>query len=503
VTTSPPRPTGAGGVALGQASGRWVLLATVLGSGMASMDATVVTIALPAIGDDFGGGLAALQWVLNGYTLTLAAFVLVGGSLGDVLGRRRVFVMGVLGFCAASLLCALAPTAPLLVGARLLQGVAGALLTPGSLAILSATFTGTDRAAAIGAWSGFSGLAGAAGPFVGGYLVDAVSWRAIFLINLPVAAAVVAVSLRHVPESRDVDAPAGIDVQGATLAAVALGALTYGLIDAGAHGLTLLSTSCLVAGGLAVAAFVLVERRSTHPMLPLGVFGSPRFTGANVVTLVVYAALSATFFLLVLELQLVAGFSPLLSGAALLPITALMLAGSARVGAAADRLGPRPFMTGGPVLSAAGLLLLLRVGPGSGWAADVLPGVVVFGLGLTLTVAPLTAAVLMAAPASHAGVASGVNNAVARTAGLLSVAVLPLAVGFGDKSYRDPALFDRGFDRGVVLAAVLLCFGGVLSALLVGGREPHQPRPEAQRWCCPVDGPPLEPRTVAPGPVQR
>jgi EmrB/QacA subfamily drug resistance transporter len=497
VTTTPARPPGSTGVALGRASGRWVLLATVLGSGMASLDATVVTIALPTIGDDLGGGLAALQWVLNGYTLTLAAFILLGGSLGDVLGRRRVFVLGALGFAVASLLCAAAPTAPLLVGARLLQGIAGALLTPGSLAILSASFTGTDRAAAIGAWSGFSGLAGAAGPFVGGYLIDALSWRWIFLLNLPLAAAVVAVSTRHVPESRDDEAPARIDVAGAALGAGALGSLTYGLIDAGARGATPVSVACLAVAVLAGGAFVQVERRSSHPMLPLAVFSSSRFTGTNVVTLVVYAALSATFLLLVLQLQLVSGFSPMVSGASLLPVTALMLAGSSRVGAAAARFGPRPFMTVGPLVSAGGLLLMLRIGPDSGWSTDVLPAVTVFGLGLTLTVAPLTAAVLMAAPASHAGVASGVNNAVARTAGLLAVAVLPLAIGLGDNSFRDPVRFDRGFDRGVVLAAVLLVCGGALSALLVGGREPHQPRPEERRWSCPVDGPTLQPRETA------
>ena len=490
MSTSPPREA-SGGVALGQASGRWVLLATVLGSGMASLDATVVTIALPSIGADLGGGLATLQWVLNGYTLTLAAFLLLGGSLGDVLGRRRVFVIGAVGFAAASLLCALAPTAPLLVGARLLQGVAGALLTPGSLAIISATFTGTERSAAIGAWSGLSGLAGAAGPFVGGYLLNVLSWRWIFLLNLPLAAAVVLVSLRRVPESRDPDAPQQLDVGGAALGAVALGALTYGLIDAGANGLTAVATACVVLAVVAAGGFVQVERRSPHPMLPLEVFSSARFTGTNTVTFVVYAALSATFFLLVLQLQLVAGFSPLASGAALLPVTAVMLAGSARVGAAAARWGPRPFMTAGPVVAAGGLLLMLRIGPDATWGTEVLPAVIVFGIGLTLTVAPLTAAVLMAAPASHAGVASGVNNAVARTAGLLAIAVLPLAVGLSDQSYRNPVLFDRAFDRGMVIAALLLVVGGALSALLVGGREPPS-QAEEKRYCCPVDGPPLQ-----------
>ena len=496
-----PREEAGPGVALGTAAGRWVLVATVLGSGMAMLDATVVTIALPAIGADLGGGFMTLQWVMNGYTLTLAAFLLLGGSLGDVLGRRRMFVLGALGFAAASLLCAVAPTAPLLVGARLLQGLAGALLTPGSLAILSAAFSEDDRAAAIGAWSGFGGLAGALGPFLGGYLVDALSWRWIFLLNVPLAIVVAAVALRHVPESRDADAPPTVDITGALLAAVALGALTYGLIDAGANGATPLVQGCLVVALLASVGFGWLERRSPHAMLPLRIFTSSRFTGTNIVTLIVYAALSAVFLLLILQLQLVVGFSPLASGAALLPITALMLVGSARVGAAASRLGPRPFMTAGPVVAAAGVLLLLGVGPGSGWWSDVLPGVLVFGAGLTLTVAPLTAAVLMSAPASHAGIASGVNNAVARTAGLVAVAVLPLVAGLDDDSYRDPSLFDRGFDRGMLSTALLLLCGGVLSALLVGGREPHEPRPEESQYCCPVDGPTMLPHDVPAGSV--
>jgi predicted MFS family arabinose efflux permease len=257
--------------------------------------------------------------------------------------------------------------------------------------------------------------------------------------------------------------------------------------------------ACLLVAALAGVGFVRVERRGPHPMLPLQLFGSSRFTGTNIVTLVVYAAVSATFFLLVLQLQLVSGFTPLTSGAALLPITALSLAGSARVGAAAARLGPRPFMTVGPMVAAAGLLLTLRIGPDAGWWSSVLPAVLVFGTGLTLTVAPLTAAVLMSAPANRAGVASGVNNAVARTAGLLAVAVLPLAAGLDDGSYRDPLLFDRGFSRGMVFAALLLVCGGVLSALLVGGREPHEPRPEESRYCCPVDGPTLVPSDVRAG----
>ncbi|GMA84901.1 MFS transporter [Angustibacter aerolatus] len=475
--TSSPAPAGPSVVRLGEARGRWVVLATVLGSGVASLDATVVNIALPAIGRGLDAGLSGLQWTLNGYTLTLAAFILLGGSLGDLMGRRRVFVWGAIAFALTSVLCAVAPSIGVLVAARLLQGAAGALLTPGSLAILAAVFEGDDRARAIGAWSGFSGLTGAAGPFVGGWLIDALSWRWIFLLNVPLVAVVVAVTLRHVPETRDAESVRGVDVAGAVLGALSLGALTYGLIGAGAGDRPVVWVPCLVVAAAAAAGFAVNERRSRHPMLPLDIFSSRRFTATNAVTFVMYGALAGVFFVLVLQARLVAGFSPLASGAALLPVTVLMLFGSSRAGGLAARFGPRPFMTVGPVVSGLGLLLLLRVGPGASFVLDVLPPIVVFGLGLTLTVAPLTATVLTAAPARHAGVASGVNNAVARTAGLVSVAVLPLAVGLGDSAFGDPTAFDAGFDRAVIGCAVALVVAGVLSALTVGGRDLHDDRP--------------------------
>ncbi|GAB3600806.1 MFS transporter [Angustibacter peucedani] len=490
-----------------EARGRWVLLATVLGSGIASLDATVVNIALPAIGRSLDTGLSGLQWTINGYTLTLAAFILLGGSLGDVWGRRRVFVIGTTAFAATSLLCAVAPTIEVLVLARVLQGVAGALLTPGSLAIIAASFDPRDRAAAIGAWSGLSGVTAAAGPFVGGYLIEHTSWRWIFLVNLPLAAVVVAISLRHVPESRDASAPRRTDVLGATTCVVWLAALTYGLIRWGADGWGPVPAVALVVGVAVAVAFVVVERRGRHPMVPLDIFTSTRFTAANVVTLVVYAALSGVFFALSLQLQLVSGFSPIAAGAALLPITALMLAGSARVGALAQRFGPRPFMTVGPLVCAVSMLMLRQVGPGASYVADVLPPVAVFGVGLTLTVAPLTTAVLTSAPQRHAGMASGVNNAVARTAGLLAVAVLPLAAGIGEQAYRDPQLLDRGFARAMLGCAVLLALGGVLSALLVGPRSlvmpddgtgadgtsaPREPDHTADRYHCDPTAPALQ-----------
>lgn len=456
---------------LDAAAGRWVLLATVLGSGVALLDATVVNIALPAIGRDLGGGLGALQWIVNGYTLTLASFILLGGSLGDLLGRRRVFVVGATWFAAASLLCALAPSPWVLVAARALQGVGGALMTPGSLAIISASFADSDRSRAIGAWSGLGGVAGAAGPFVGGWLLDVASWRWVFLVNVPVVAVVVAVAVRHVPETRDPDADPRLDVLGAVLGALGLAGLTYGLVGLGSSGPSATTLATTAAGVATLVAFVAVERASPHPLVPVSVFASRLFTAVNVVTLLVYAALGGVFFVLVLELQVVAGFSPLASGVALLPVTVLMLLGSARVGAEAQRLGARWFMTAGPLVAASGLLLALRIGPGSGWV-PVLAAVSVFGLGLTLTVAPLTSAVLGAASRSHAGVASGVNNAVARTAGLLAVAGLPAAAGLTDDAVTNPAVFDAGYHRVMLLCVGLLVAGGLVAALTTAEATP-------------------------------
>ncbi len=343
-------------LAYGEPRARWVLLATVLGSGVAMVDGTVVNIALPTIGRELDAGLAGLSWVVNAYTLTLAALILLGGSLGDRFGRRRVFSLGVTWFAVASLLCAVAPDLRTLVAARALQGVGGALMTPGSLAILQASFRPQDRARAIGAWSGLGGIAGAAGPFLGGWIVEVASWRWIFLINLPVAAVVVAVSARHVPESRDPHAAPHLDLVGAVLAAVGLGALTYGLTawpDSGPGALQVWLP--LVAGVVLMAGFVVRERTAASPMLVLSVFTSRLFTATNVVTFAVYAALSGVFFWLVLGLQVVAGFSPLGAGLALLPVTVLLLLLSARAGAWGQRVGPRLPMTVGPLLSAAGV----------------------------------------------------------------------------------------------------------------------------------------------------
>jgi EmrB/QacA subfamily drug resistance transporter len=467
----------AGGLRMGTTAGRWVLLTTVLGSGLVMIDGTVVNVALARIGRDLGAGFSDLQWIVNAYTLALASLILLGGSLGDHVGRKRIFLIGAVWFALASLACGLAPNVAVLIAARALQGVGGALLTPGSLALISASFHGPDRSAAVGAWSGLGGIAGAVGPFLGGWLVEW-SWRAVFLINIPLAALVVVVALRHVPESRDVESAPGLDISGAVLGALGLGLLTWGLTLLGAGGAGPLSIGTTAAGVVALAAFVLVERRSPHPLVPPALFRNPIFSAANAVTLLIYGALSVVFVLLVLQLQTVAGFSPLAAGTSLLPLTAIMLLFSARVGALAGRIGPRLPMTVGPLVSACGLLLLLRVGQGASWFTDVLPAMVVFGAGMTLTVSPLTATVLDAAPDRFAGSASGVNNAVARAAGLLAVAIIPGLAGIAGEDYTEPAVLDRGFHIAVIISACLLVTAAVVSFALI--RRPRT-APAAER----------------------
>ena len=460
---------------MGTARARWVLLTTVLGSSLAMLDATVVNVALERIGRDLDADFSGLQWTVNAYTLTLAALILLGGSLGDRFGRRRVFVVGVVWFALASLLCGLAPNIETLVAARALQGVGGALLTPGSLAIISAAFSGPDRAAAIGAWSGLGGVAGAIGPFVGGWLVEW-NWRAVFLLNLPLAVVIVVVAVRHVPETRDPDAAPHLDWPGTLAVVVGLAGLTYAL-TAAAEGLSAAVVTAGLVGVLALAGFVALELRSAHPLVPPRLFADRLFSATNAVTLLVYAALGGLFVLLVLQLQVVSGYSPLLAGTALLPVTVLMLMFSSWVGALGQRFGPRLFLTAGPLVAAAGVLLLAGIGADADYLTDVLPGAVLFGAGLTLTVAPLTATVLGAAPDRFAGVASGVNNAVARAAGLLAVAVIPVAAGIGGEDYTDPAAFTDGYRTATLLCAGLLAAGGLLALLLV--RRPPQPAPGA------------------------
>ncbi|MFC4947702.1 MFS transporter [Pseudonocardia sp. GCM10023141] len=490
----------AGALRMGTPAGRWVLATTVLGSSLAMIDGTVVNVALERIGTEFGAGFAALQWTINAYTLTLASLILLGGSLGDHFGRRRVFLIGVIWFALASLACGLAPDSGTLIAARALQGVGGALLTPGSLAIISASFHGPDRAAAVGAWSGLGGIAGAVGPFLGGWLVEW-NWRVVFLINLPLAALVVVVALRHVPESRDAESASGLDVAGTVLAVIGLGALTYSLTGLGAQGPQPLLLGALGVGLLALVAFVLVERRSAHPLVPPALFRNPLFSAANAATLLIYGALGVVFLLLVLQLQTVAKFSPLAAGTALLPVTLIMLLFSARAGALAGRIGPRLPMTIGPLISACGLLLMLRVGGQTSWLADVLPAVLVFGAGLALTVAPLTATVLDAAPDRFAGSASGVNNAVARAAGLLSVAVIPGIAGIGGADYQDPVAFDAGFHMAMMIGAGLLVVAAAVSFVFVRRPLAAAAAPDrveiAKCLHCGVNGPQVHPADTA------
>lgn len=481
--------------------GRWVLAATVLGSGLAMIDGTVVNVALPTIGRDLEAGIGGLTWVVNAYTLTLASLILLGGSLGDRYGRRRVFIVGVVWFTVASLLCAAAPSIELLIAARALQGVGGALLTPGSLAIIQASFRHEDRARAIGAWSGLGGVAGASAPLLGGWLVEAGSWRLIFLINAPVAALVL-LAARHVPETRDSEPPHHLDVLGVGLCTMGLGGLTFGLTSWAGNSLTEpVVWTPLTAGVALLAAFLLREQDAPAPLMPLGLFRSRVFSASNAVTFAVYAALGGVFFWLLLTLQVVVGFSPVQAGLALLPMTLLLLVLSSKAGAWGQRVGPRLPMTIGPMLSAGGVAALTRVGAGASYRADVLVPVLLFGLGLAVTVAPLTAAVLAAAPDRHVGVASGINNAVARAAGLLAVATLPVIVGLGGEAYGDPNALAPAYRTAMWVCAGLLAAGSSVAFLFV--RNPpallpptrrQDPQAGQRRVCCPLDAPPLSGR---------
>ncbi|MGA8115925.1 MAG: MFS transporter [Actinocatenispora sp.] len=482
----------AGTVRLASATGRGVLIATVLATGIAFLDSTVVNVALPTIGRELDANLAGLQWTITGYTLTLAALILLGGSLGDRYGRRRILVIGTVWFAVASALCGIALNIEFLIAARLLQGVGGALLTPGSLALIQATYHPDDRAKAIGAWSGLGGVATAIGPFLGGWLVDAVSWRLVFLINLPLAALVIVFAFRFVPESRD-DRVQHFDLTGAVLGALGLAGLTYALVEAPDAGASPLVVGAAVGGVIGLTAFIVVERRRRDPMLPPDLFRSVTFSAVNVVTFMIYAALGGILFFVVLQLQTVSGYSALAAGISLLPFTAMMLLLSAQSGSLAQRFGPRTQLICGPVIAGLGTLLMLRIGPHASYLVDVLPAVLVLALGITAVVAPLTSTVLAAAEVRHAGVASGVNNAVARAAGLIAVAALPLVAGLSGAAYRQPAQFGHGFRIAMVCCAGLFFLGGLLAAILVRHPEPFAPKSvPSRRITCDVCGPPIE-----------
>ena len=461
---------------------RLTLLAAILGSALATIDGSIVNVALPAIEQDLGGGLSAQQWVSNAYLLTLGSLILIGGSLGDIYGERRVFAIGVTAFGALSLACALAPTIEVLIGARALQGAAGALVTPSSLAIIVAAFQRRERGAAIGSWTAWGGIAAIVGPLAGGLVVDQASWRWIFALNVPVVLGTLVLVLATVPRTTHV-AQRRVDVVGAGLCALGLGGVVFALIEQPNHGWgspVILGT--LVVGTVALAAFVAYERRVAEPMLKLELFARRNFAAGNLETLAVYAGLGILFFFLVIYLQQVAGYSALESGLTTLPVTIVIFALSRRFGALADRFGPRVFMGAGPLISAGGILLLVRVGMDPSYVVDLLPALLVFALGLSLTVAPLTATVLADADEHDAGIASAINNAVARVAGLVGVAVVGVVVAgtlVGD-TFAANSESVRAFHQVVVICAVLVAAGGV-----AGGLGIVNPRRTVEAERCP------------------
>ena len=433
---------------------RLVLVAAILGTTVVTVDSTVVNVALPSIADDMGGGLAGQQWTANAYLVTLSSLILIGGSLGDLFGARRVFMIGVAGFGVTSLFCAVAPTIELLVVARALQGVFGALLTPAALAVIVATFPPEERGRAVGAWTAWGGIGTVLGPLIGGQLVDTASWRWIFAINIPVVLITLVLVTRVMHEARPRDPDARVDYVGAALCAFGLAGITYGLIEQPRQGWGAVGVSLpLIAGAVMFAGFILWEARSRHPMLPLGLFRRRNFAIGNIETFSMYAGLGLLFFFLVLYLQQVAGYSAIEAGTTTIPVTLVMFLLSTRFGALADRHGPRFFMGVGPLIAAAGLAFFLPIGVDVDYATDLLPGLLVFSLGLAMTVAPLTATVLADADEHNAGIASGVNNAIARVASLIAIAAVGalIASSYG-ASLRDDLgpLADRpGVSRAI------------------------------------------------------
>jgi EmrB/QacA subfamily drug resistance transporter len=441
------------------------MVAAILGSGVAAIDGTIVNVALPAIQADLGGGLSGQQWISNAYLLTLGSLILIGGSLGDIYGRRRVFAIGIGAFGVLSLACAAAPTDETLIAARALQGVAGALLTPSSLAIIAAAFPARERGAAIGSWTAWGGIAVIVGPLVGGLIVDQTSWRWIFAINVPLVLVTLVLVRAAVPDAPTI--PRRVDVLGGLLCALGLAGIVFGLIEQPRFGwgspAILVS---LVVGSAALASFVAYERRASHPMLRLDLFERRNFAIANLQTLTIYAGLSVLFFFLFLFLQQVAGYSALRAGLTTIPTTLTMFVLSRRIGRLADRYGPRLFLSGGPLLAAGGTLLFLRVGADASYLYDLLPALVLFSLGLAITVAPLTATVLADADETDAGIASAINNAIARVAGLIGISAIGALVASklpGETFGANQQSVDA-FHEAIVLCAALVAAGGIVAA---------------------------------------
>lgn len=480
----------AGEIALDSPEGRLVIGTTVSGTAVAMLTATVVNVALPALANELGASSDQQQWVINAYLLALASLILIGGSLGDRYGRVRVYRIGVIWFAVASLLCAFAPDIRFLIGARLLQGVGGALLTPGSLAIIEATLRREDRGRGVGQWSGLTGIAAAVGPLVGGLLVD-FSWRWVFVINIPIAVAVILTS-RRVPESLDQAAKGTrLDLVGAALTAIALGGLSYGLIQGPAGGWGPFDLAALAAAVVAGVTLFIYEPGRDHPMVPLDLFANRWFAAANTITLLVYGGMGVVFFLLSIQLQVTSGWSALEAGAALLPVTILLLVLSSRAGALAQRIGPRWPLTVGPLLIAGGMLMFSRVGPDAVYLTDVLPAATVFGLGLAVSVAPVTATAIGSVPEGRSGAASGTNNAVARTGQLVAVAAVPPLVGLTGEALSDPSLLDAGFPGAMFVGAGFVALGALAACVMFRGEVPEElvSDDEGHHPQCPLDGP--------------
>lgn len=476
-------------IRLGTPAGRWVVAAAVLGSSAVFLESTVVSVALPSMGRDLGLGVRGLQWIINGYMLSLSALLLLGGALGDARGQKRVFEWGLLAFAGGSVLCALAPTFPLLVAARVLQGAAGALLVPTSLAFLDSSFAKEDRSAAIGAWAAWSAVSTAAAPLLGGGLVDFASWRWIFAAVVPMPLVAWAISRFRVADSAR---PEGrpVDVTGAVLVSGGLAALVWALVEGPERGLVVEVVGPGILGLALCALFLMVEARSAAPLLPLELFRRRQFAGANGTTLLVYAALGVLFFFLMIQLQAVMGYGALEAGASLLPINLLMLILSPRAGRWAARSGARVPITLSSGVAAAGLVLFTRLDADSSYGAGVLPAVTLFGIGLALLVAPLTSAVLVVAEEGRTGVASAVNNATSRLAGLLATALVPLLAGVGGLADYTGDAFEAGFRRAMWIAAGLCVAGGAVAWLTV--REapdvPASPHPSPTHGCAHREG---------------